>query len=178
MSKTMKWRGCFVSGLCLLALVACENKKTESKAVDQAASKTEAQTANPAGPIQGKAKEVLQGGGFTMTGISETVPDFRIMAIPFLFRSYAEVDRLAEALEARASESRPDRGVVTVETRATNQRSETVMKFKRSVLVLGTPGLPANLTKEKNLLILRLLIWPLFGMMIISVTWIKAINIL
>ena len=40
----------------------------------------------------------LQGGGFTMTGISETVPDFRIMAIPFLFRSYAEVDRVAEGL--------------------------------------------------------------------------------
>ncbi|HCC53638.1 MAG TPA: TRAP transporter substrate-binding protein DctP [Desulfobulbaceae bacterium] len=40
----------------------------------------------------------LQGGGFTMTGISETVPDFRVMAIPFLFRSYAEVDRVAEGL--------------------------------------------------------------------------------
>ena len=40
----------------------------------------------------------LQAGGFTMTGISETVPDFRIMAIPFLFRSYAEVDRVAEGL--------------------------------------------------------------------------------
>lgn len=40
----------------------------------------------------------IQGGGFTMTGISETVPDFRVMAIPFLFRSYAEVDRVAEGL--------------------------------------------------------------------------------
>ena len=40
----------------------------------------------------------LQGGGFTMTGISETVPDFRVMAIPFFFRSYAEVDRIAEGL--------------------------------------------------------------------------------
>lgn len=67
MSKAMKWRGFCVSGLCLLALVACENKKTENKTVDQAASepKTEAQAANPTGPIQGKAKEVLQGGGFT-----------------------------------------------------------------------------------------------------------------
>lgn len=43
----------------------------------------------------------LQGGGFTMTGISETVPDFRIMAIPFLFRSYAEVDRVAAGLFPR-----------------------------------------------------------------------------
>lgn len=40
----------------------------------------------------------LQGGGFTMTGISETVPDFRVMAIPFFFRSYAEVDRVTEGL--------------------------------------------------------------------------------
>ncbi|MBU2537255.1 MAG: TRAP transporter substrate-binding protein DctP, partial [Proteobacteria bacterium] len=40
----------------------------------------------------------LQGGGFTMTGISETVPDFRILAIPFLFKSYAEVDRVTEGL--------------------------------------------------------------------------------
>ncbi|OGR01735.1 MAG: TRAP dicarboxylate transporter subunit DctP, partial [Deltaproteobacteria bacterium RIFOXYD12_FULL_55_16] len=40
----------------------------------------------------------LQGGGFTMTGISETVPDFRVMALPFIFRSYAEVDRVAEGL--------------------------------------------------------------------------------
>lgn len=40
----------------------------------------------------------LQGGGFTMTGISETVPDFRVMAIPFFFKSYAEVDRVTEGL--------------------------------------------------------------------------------
>lgn len=34
----------------------------------------------------------LHGGGFTMTGISAVVPDFRVMAIPFLFQSYDEVD--------------------------------------------------------------------------------------
>ena len=38
-------------------------------------------------------------------------------------------------LDVRESESKPDRGVVTVETRATNQRGETVMRFRRSVLV-------------------------------------------
>jgi len=37
----------------------------------------------------------LQGGGFTMTGISAVVPDFRVMAIPFLFDSYKEVDYVA-----------------------------------------------------------------------------------
>jgi TRAP-type C4-dicarboxylate transport system substrate-binding protein len=34
----------------------------------------------------------LHGGGLTMTGISRKVPDFRVMAIPFLFESYEEVD--------------------------------------------------------------------------------------
>ena len=40
----------------------------------------------------------LQGGGFTMTGIGEIVEDFRVMGIPFLFDSYAEVDYVAEKL--------------------------------------------------------------------------------
>lgn len=40
----------------------------------------------------------LQGGGFTMTGISEVVPDFRVLGIPVLFRSVLEVDRVTEAL--------------------------------------------------------------------------------
>jgi TRAP-type C4-dicarboxylate transport system substrate-binding protein len=34
----------------------------------------------------------LHGGGFTMTGIARIVPDFRVMAIPFLFNSYKEID--------------------------------------------------------------------------------------
>ncbi len=40
----------------------------------------------------------LQGGGFTMTGISEVIPDFRVMALPFLFRSYDEVDSVRNGL--------------------------------------------------------------------------------
>jgi TRAP-type C4-dicarboxylate transport system substrate-binding protein len=40
----------------------------------------------------------LQGGGFTMSGISEVVPDFRVLGIPVLFDSYREVDRVTEAL--------------------------------------------------------------------------------
>ena len=40
----------------------------------------------------------LQGGGFTMTGISEVIPDFRILSIPFLFKSYDEVDRVIAGL--------------------------------------------------------------------------------
>ena len=40
----------------------------------------------------------LHGGGFTMTGISAVVPDFRVLAIPFLFESYQEVDYVKEGL--------------------------------------------------------------------------------
>jgi len=40
----------------------------------------------------------LQGGGFTMTGIADVVPDFRVMAIPFFFHSYAEVDKVRDGL--------------------------------------------------------------------------------
>jgi len=41
----------------------------------------------------------LHGGGFTITGISEIVPDFRVMAIPFLFRSYKEMDYVSAQLQ-------------------------------------------------------------------------------
>ena len=41
----------------------------------------------------------LHGGGFTMTGIAEIVPDFRVMAIPFLFHSYEEVDQVSASLQ-------------------------------------------------------------------------------
>lgn len=40
----------------------------------------------------------LHGGGFTMTGIGAVVPEFRIMGIPFLFRSYEEVDHVRKGL--------------------------------------------------------------------------------
>lgn len=40
----------------------------------------------------------LHGGGFTMTGISIAVPDFRILGLPFLFNSYDEVDAVKKGL--------------------------------------------------------------------------------
>jgi TRAP-type C4-dicarboxylate transport system substrate-binding protein len=40
----------------------------------------------------------LHGGGFTMTGIATTVADFRVLSIPFLFESYAEVDAVTKGL--------------------------------------------------------------------------------
>jgi len=72
MGNAMRWRNVFVSGLCLVALVACNSQKPETEATaaaDQAAAPAAdggvQQAAAPAGPIQGKAKEVLHGGGFT-----------------------------------------------------------------------------------------------------------------
>ncbi len=40
----------------------------------------------------------LNGGGFTMTGIGNVVPDYRIMGVPFFFRSYEEVDYVRQGL--------------------------------------------------------------------------------
>ena len=46
----------------------------------------------------------------------------------------------SEVLEVKESSSRPDRGIVKVETRALNQRGETVMKFRRAVMIAKRPA--------------------------------------
>ncbi len=51
---------------------------------------------------------------------------------------YAET----RVLEVRASRSKPDRGVVTVETKGFNQRGEEVCYFRRKVLVWKRSALP------------------------------------
>ncbi|HLI24470.1 MAG TPA: MaoC family dehydratase [Acidimicrobiales bacterium] len=51
---------------------------------------------------------------------------------------YAE----SRVLDVRASTSKPDRGVVTVETRGVNQRGEEVCYFRRKVLVWRRDGAP------------------------------------
>lgn len=45
----------------------------------------------------------------------------------------------SEVLETKESSSRPDRGIVKVETRAMNQRGELVMKFRRAVMIAKRP---------------------------------------
>jgi acyl dehydratase len=45
-----------------------------------------------------------------------------------------------EILEVRASESKPDRGVVKVRTDVYNQQNEKVASFRRAVLVPRRPG--------------------------------------
>jgi len=54
----------------------------------------------------------LNGGGFTMTGISEVVPDFRVLGIPFMFNTYDEVDRVKEKLMERFEQAFDEKGMV------------------------------------------------------------------
>jgi TRAP-type C4-dicarboxylate transport system substrate-binding protein len=56
----------------------------------------------------------LQGGGFTVTGISEVVPDFRVLGIPVLFKSYREVDRVTEALFPAFQKAFAEKGLVLI----------------------------------------------------------------
>ena len=51
---------------------------------------------------------------------------------------YAE----SKVLEVKASESKPDRGIVTVESRGYNQRGEEVCFFRRKVMVWKRDSLP------------------------------------
>lgn len=53
----------------------------------------------------------LHGGGFTMAGIAEYVPDFRVMAIPFLFHSYDEVDKASARLQPLFKERFEEKGL-------------------------------------------------------------------
>lgn len=53
----------------------------------------------------------LHGGGFTMTGIGAVVPDFRVMGIPFLFRSYDEVDLVRKGLEPSFKKAFAEKGL-------------------------------------------------------------------
>jgi TRAP-type C4-dicarboxylate transport system substrate-binding protein len=54
----------------------------------------------------------LHGGGFTMTGIGEVVPDFRVLGIPFQFNSYDEVDHVKKKLLPRLEEEFDKKGMV------------------------------------------------------------------
>ena len=53
---------------------------------------------------------------------------------------YAET----RVLERRESASRPDRGVVTVETKGLNQRGEEICSFRRKVMVWKRDAAPAR----------------------------------
>ncbi|MDD3618417.1 MAG: TRAP transporter substrate-binding protein DctP [Desulfobulbaceae bacterium] len=53
----------------------------------------------------------LHGGGFTMAGIGHVVPDFRVLGIPFLFRSYEEVDWVMQGLRPHFDRAFAEKGL-------------------------------------------------------------------
>ena len=81
----------------------------------------------------------INGGGFTMTGISEVVPDFRVLGTPFMFNSYDEVDRVKEKLLPRFEKEFDKKGLVLlamsevgfIYTMSTNSIS-TLAELKKS----------------------------------------------
>jgi len=100
MGEAMKWRNLLVGGLCLVALAACNNQKPESKGAEQAAATAGAeggaqQAGNPVGAIQGKAKEVLSGGGFTYVLIGAEKGDTWV-AVPATKVAVGEACAIAE----------------------------------------------------------------------------------
>lgn len=78
-----------------------------------------------------------------------TVPEISRSAIANL--SFADVEHVAptyigdtisarsRVLQVRPSKSKPDRGVVTVETEAVDQRGRVVIRFQRSVMLPRRP---------------------------------------
>ena len=46
----------------------------------------------------------------------------------------------SEVLDKKESSSRPDRGIISVETRARNQDGKVVMSFRRSVMIAKRPA--------------------------------------
>lgn len=77
--------------------------------------------------------------------VGMSVPDISGRAIANL--AYEQIDHVgpvfvgdtlyadSTVLDVRESRSKPDRGIVRVETRAWNQRGEIVLRFRRSVLI-------------------------------------------
>jgi TRAP-type C4-dicarboxylate transport system substrate-binding protein len=58
----------------------------------------------------------LHGAGFTMTGISEIIPDFRVLGIPVLMTSYEEVDQVTEGLFPSFQSAFGEKGLVLLAT--------------------------------------------------------------
>ncbi|MEN8135797.1 MAG: TRAP transporter substrate-binding protein DctP [Thermodesulfobacteriota bacterium] len=58
----------------------------------------------------------LHGGGFTMGGISQVVPDFRVLGIPVLFESLQEVDKVIEVLFPSFQEAFAEKGLTLLAT--------------------------------------------------------------
>jgi acyl dehydratase len=87
-----------------------------------------------------------------------TVPDISGHAVANL--EYSEIKHLAPTfhgdtlyaqttiMDKRESKSKPDRGIVWVETKAINQRNEEVLSFRRTVLVPKREAGPGGSGKD------------------------------
>lgn len=72
------------------------------------------------GGIMGSAKSVLkkirinqlQGGAFTTGNLAEVYPDIQVYSLPFLFRSYAEVDYVRSKMDNMLRQGMAKRGMV------------------------------------------------------------------
>jgi acyl dehydratase len=94
-------------------------------------------------------KQVVVGNLVVDVAMGQSVPDVSGRALANL--GFDKIEFLAptfhgdtiysesEVLETKESSSRPDRGIVKVETRAMNQRGELVMKFRRAVMIAKRP---------------------------------------
>ncbi len=54
----------------------------------------------------------IQGGGFTLVGLGKIAPEIKVLELPFLFRSYGEVDHLLTAMAPEFSRIFREKGFV------------------------------------------------------------------
>ncbi len=95
-------------------------------------------------------RQVVVGNLVVDIAMGQSVPDVSGRALANL--GFEKIDFLAptfhgdtiysesEVLEKKESSSRPDRGIVRVETRAHNQEGKLVMRFRRLVMVAKRPA--------------------------------------
>ncbi len=104
-------------------------------------------------------RQVVVGNLVVDIAMGQSVPDVSGRALANL--GFQEIKFLAptfhgdtiysesEVLDKKESSSRPDRGVITVETRAHNQHGQLVMSFRRSVMVAKQPPAEAGAETPK-----------------------------
>ncbi len=95
-------------------------------------------------------RQVVVGNLVVDIAMGQSVPDVSGRALANL--GFEKIDFLAptfhgdtiysesEVLEKKESSSRPDRGIVRVETRAHNQEGKLLMRFRRAVMIAKRPA--------------------------------------
>jgi len=75
----------------------------------------------------------LQGAGMTVTGLSEIVPDFRVMSLPFLFDNYGQVDAAWNAILPLLADQFAEKNLVLLAT------TEVGFVYTMSTMPVGSP---------------------------------------